>query len=85
MKKLLDQDIIPNTWEVNSEIRPGVRKSCSHWKKDKQPFKKMHKTTKNPKQERARPLNYNSLKGNGLLKFPLPKPIMTNGVVPEAL
>lgn len=75
MKKLLDQDIIPNTWEVNSEIRPGVRKSCSHWKKDKQPFKKMHKTTKNPKQGRARPLNY-------INKFPLPKPIMTDGAIP---
>ena len=70
MKKLLDQYMIPNTWEVNSDIRPDV-KSCLHRKKDQQPFKKMQNDLiKVPKLEQARPLNY-------INKFPLPKPVFT--------
>ena len=82
MKKLLDQCIVKKATEVDLQNHITLDNKPS-LEKGLQPFKKIL-ITKHPKQEKARPLNYNPFSGDGF-KFPLPKPILSNGVVPEAL
>lgn len=69
-KKLLDHNtIIPS--EVTQENHTIITRMGKT---------KPHKSKRNCKPSRARPILYNRLKGDR--KFPTPKPILSNGVIP---
>lgn len=72
-KKLLDQHNDKKPWEVHSDSDIGSYKIACIGKT--QPHKKGK-----CKQEQARPSLYNHLSGD--IKFPEPKPILSNGEIP---
>jgi len=72
MKKFLDQHTIRKTTEV--DLRKSSMITKARIGKRIKPLKKISVNITNPKQERARPSLSN-------LIFPLPRPILSNGVV----